>query len=138
MNIYSKILNILMVSGKKFKAEKILKDTFRILNNKYKKDPSVIFSKSVDNVRPLFEIRSVRIAGRTQQIPFPLKKEKQLALALKWLVSSARSSSKGTFSEKLAFEMHEASLGKGMAIKKRDDLHKVAESSRAFAHFRWC
>ena len=78
MNIYSKILNILMISGKKFKAEKILKDTFRILNNKYKKDPSVIFSKSVDNVRPLFEIRSVRIAGRTQQIPFPLKKEKQL------------------------------------------------------------
>ena len=89
-----------MISGKKFKAEKILKDTFRILNDKYKKDPSATFSKSVNNVRPLFEIRSVRIAGRTQQIPFPLKKEKTISVSSKMVreVSSARSWNKGTFS----------------------------------------
>ena len=127
-----------MLSGKKFKAERILGESFKILSHKYKKDPISTFHKATGILRPVFEIRSIRIAGRTQQIPFPMKEEKQVGLALKWLVSAAKSSKKGTLSERLAFEIHEASMGRGSAIKKRDVSHKTAESNRAFAHFRWC
>lgn len=138
MEIQNKMINILMVSGKKSKAEKILQESFTILEKVYKKDVNGTFTLAVSNVSPSFEIRSIRIAGRTQQIPFPIKKSKQIATALKWIVSGSKSVNKYSFAEKLAFELNEASMGKGFAIKKRDEIHRNAESNRAFAHFRWC
>ena len=137
MQYISKMTNILMLSGKKLKAEKILKKSFEIIHNRYKKDPTLTFNKAVENVKPSFEMRSIRVAGRTQQIPFPMKENKQIGLALKWIVAAVKGTNKSQIFESLAFEIHEASMGKGSAIKKRDLLHKSAESNRAFAHFRW-
>lgn len=138
MNTQNKMINILMLSGKKLQAEKILFDCLQLLEKVYEKEGKATLEKAVLNVTPSFEIRTIRIAGRTQQIPFPVKKRKQHSLALKWIVASSRTNNKRSLPEKLAFEINEASMGRGQAVKKRNEVHKTAESNRAFAHFRWC
>ena len=132
------MVNTLMLSGKKLRAVKILFDCFQILERVYKKEGEPTLEQAVSNTLPAFDIRTIRIAGRTQQIPFPIKKDKQYSLALKWIVKGSKTNNKRSFPEKLAFEIHEASMGKGQAVKKRNEAHKTAESNRAFAHFRWC
>jgi small subunit ribosomal protein S7 len=138
MNIQDKMVNTLMLSGKKLQAEKILFTCFQVLEKVYKKEGETTLEQAITNTIPAFEIRTIRIAGRTQQIPFPIKKDKQYSLALKWIVMGSKTNNKRSFPEKLAFEIHEASIGNGHAVKKRNEVHKNAESNRAFAHFRWC
>jgi small subunit ribosomal protein S7 len=137
MNFRNRMVNVLMLSGKKVKAEKILNESLDIIEKKYNKDPDKLFIKAIQQTCPSFEMRSIRIAGRTQQIPVPIKESKQVGLAMKWLTQSARLSNRKSMAESLAQVLYETCNGKGEAIKKRNELHKLVEANRAFAHYRW-
>jgi small subunit ribosomal protein S7 len=137
MNFRNRMVNVLMLSGKKVKAEKILNESLDIIEKKYNKDPDKLFIKAIQQTCPSFEMRSIRIAGRTQQIPVPIKESKQVGLAMKWLTQSARLSNRKSMAESLAQVLYETCNGKGEAIKKRNELHKLVEANRAFTHYRW-
>lgn len=137
MNFKNKMINLLMLSGKKVKAEKILNESLDLIKKQYKKDPNEVFTKAVQYTCPSFEMRSIRIAGRTQQIPVPIKESKQLGLAMKWLIQSARVINRKSMAESLAQVFYDTYNGRGDAIKKRNELHKLVEANRAFAHYRW-
>jgi small subunit ribosomal protein S7 len=137
MNFKDKMVNLLMLSGKKVIAEKILSESLHRIKREYNKDPEEVFIKSIQHTRPSFEMRSIRIAGRTQQIPVPIKESKQIGLAMKWLVQSARVINKKSMAESLAQVLYDTYNGRGEAIRKRNELHKLVEANRAFAHYRW-
>jgi len=137
MNFKNKMVNLLMLSGKKIKAEKILSESLNLIKKEHNKDPNEIFIKAIKYTCPSFEMRSIRIAGRTQQIPVPIKESKQIGLAMKWLVQSARTINKKSMAESLAQVLYDTYNGRGEAIKKRNELHKLVEANRAFAHYRW-
>jgi small subunit ribosomal protein S7 len=137
MNFKNKMVNLLMLSGKKVKAEKILSESLNRIKREYNKNPEEVFIKSIQYTRPSFEMRSIRIAGRTQQIPVPIKESKQVGLAMKWLVQSARTINKKSMSKSLAQVLYDTYNGRGEALKKRNELHRLVEANRAFAHYRW-
>ncbi len=133
----SKFINILMESGKKSVAEKIVYDALEIIANKTKKDALEIFNNALSAVKPVVELKSRRVGGANYQIPIEVAPFRQMALAMRWLRDAARKRGEKTMNQRLANEMMEAVEGRGAAMKKRDEVHKMAEANKAFAHFRY-
>ena len=132
----SKFINAIMYDGKRSSAEKILYTAMEKIKTK-NLDPIKTFNSAVSNVRPNLEGRSRRVGGATYQVPVEVKTNRSQALALRWILSASRKRKNKSMSEKLYFEIMDASQKKGSAVKKREDTHKMAESNKAFAHFRW-
>ena len=135
--ILSKFINFVMYDGKKSTAVKIIYNALEQIKNKTKDDPIKIFNDAINNIRPNLEVRSRRVGGATSQVPVEVKIKRSQTLALRWLLSAARKRKNRTMSDKLFNELMEASQNKGAAIKKREETHKMAESNKAFAHYRW-
>jgi len=135
--ILSKFINFMMLDGKKGVAEKIIYKTFDQIKQKSKEDPIKVFNDAINNVRPNLEVRSRRVGGATYQVPVEVKTKRSQTLALRWLLEASRKRKNKTMSDKLFNELMDASQRKGSAIKKREDTHKMAESNKAFAHYRW-
>jgi len=135
--ILAKFINIIMYDGQKNKAERIIYTALEQIRNKTKDDPIKVFNEAIKNIRPNLEVRSRRVGGATYQVPVEVKLKRSQTLALRWLLDATRKRKNKTMSEKLLNELMDASQNKGAAIKKREDTHKMAESNKAFAHFRW-
>jgi small subunit ribosomal protein S7 len=136
--IVTKLINYLMQNGKKAKAEKIVYKAISNLSDQIKKEPVKAFEEVVDNLKPLIEVKARRVGGATYQVPVEVRPPRALALTLKWLVGAARSrSSEKTMINRLSNELIDAYNKKGMAYKKREDTHKMAEANKAFSHYRW-
>ena len=135
--IYSKLVNRLMYNGKKTLAEKILADSIQILKSNSDVNPYELLILGVENASPFLEVRSIRLGGTKHFVPVPVKPKRQVSLALKWIVESARKQSGDNMSEKLANEITLASKDKGNAVKRCNELHKLAMENRAYSNFRW-
>jgi len=133
----SKFINSIMVCGKKNTAESIVYGAFEIIAHRLKDDPVKVFEKAISNVKPRLEVKSRRVGGSTYQVPVDVRTDRAQALAMRWLVTYARGRGEKTMKEKLALELIDASSGRGSAVKKREDTHKMAEANKAFAHYRW-
>ncbi|AKA49960.1 30S ribosomal protein S7 [Mycoplasmopsis gallinacea] len=135
--IVTKLINTIMLDGKKSIAQDILYSAFEIVKEKTQKDPMEVFNLAIENVTPQLEIRTRRIGGTNYQVPTEVSPRRKQALSLRWLVQYARLRNEKTMDVRLANEIIDASNKTGGAIKKREDTHKMAEANRAFAHFRW-
>ena len=135
--ILAKFTNFIMYDGKKSVAEKIIYDALEKIKEKTKQDPIKIFNDAVNNIRPNLEVRSRRVGGATYQVPVEVKSKRSQTLALRWLLEASRKRKNKTMSDKLFNELMDASQRKGSAMKKREDTHRMAESNKAFAHYRW-
>ncbi len=135
--VISKFINAIMYDGKRSSAEKILYTALDRIKSKNNEDPLKVFNTAISNVRPNLEVRSRRVCGATYQVPVEVKSNRSQALALRWILDASRKRKNKTMAEKLSFELLDASQKKGSAIKKKEDTHKMAESNKAFAHFRW-
>lgn len=138
--LVARLINRLMKDGKKTIAQKQVYKTFEIIKEKSKKEPLEILRQALDKVKPNIEVRPRRVGGTVYQVPMPVKGDRREALAIRWLILSARKRSNKThhiFAEKLAAELLDALKGEGEAVKKKQNTHRMAESNRAFAHFRW-
>ena len=134
--VISKFINSIMYDGKRSTAEKILYDALEKIKKK-NEDPLKVFNIAISNVKPNLECRSRRVGGATYQVPVEVKSKRAQALAIRWLVDSARKRKDKNMSDKIFNELYDAYEKKGAAVKKREDVHKMAESNKAFAHFRW-
>lgn len=132
-----KFINCLMLDGKKSVAESITYKALDNLSNKTKKDQVEAFNEVIENIKPHLEVKSRRIGGATYQVPVEVRGERRVALAIRWLITLSRKRSEKTMIERLSNEMLDAINGRGSAVKKRDDTHKMAEANKAFAHYRW-
>ena len=137
--IVTKFINKIMLDGKKSVAEKIVYTALEIASQKTngEKRGIEIFNDAVDNIKPVLEVRSRRVGGATYQVPVEVRPERQLSLSLRWLVDAARKRNERTMAERLANELLDASSDKGSAFKKKEDIYKMAEANKAFAHYRW-
>ncbi len=135
--IIPKLINSIMNDGKKITAEKIVYEAIEKIKTKSKDEPITIFNDAFNNVRPTVEVRSRRVGGATYQVPVEVKSKRSQALALRWIVEASRKRKDKKMSDKLFNEIYDAYQNKGSAIKKKEDTHKMAESNKAFAHFRW-
>ena len=135
--VLSKFINFLMIDGRKSSAEKIIYGALDQIKDKTKEDPIKVFNDAINNIRPNLEVRSRRVGGATYQVPVEVKTKRSQTLALRWLLEAARKRKNKTMYEKLFNELMDASQNKGVAIKKREDTHRMAESNKAFAHYRW-
>ena len=135
--LVAKFVNNVMRRGKKSVAERILYGALDIIQERAKEDPLKLFEKSVSNVKPIIEVKSRRVGGATYQVPTEVRPERRTALAIRWLISYARDRSEKSMEEKLAAELIDAANNRGGAVKKREDVHKMAEANKAFAHYRW-
>jgi small subunit ribosomal protein S7 len=136
--VLAKFINILMRSGKKSTAEKIVYGALDEMSSRNKgADPLELFNKALDNVKPIIEVKSRRVGGATYQIPVEVRSDRGMALAMRWLVDSAKKRSEKNMGLRLAGELMDASENRGSSIKKREDTHKMAEANRAFSHYRW-
>lgn len=133
----SKFINVLMERGKKSVAEKIVYNALDIVTKKTKKDALEIFNEAIDAVKPVVELKSRRVGGANYQIPIEVAPNRQLALAMRWIRDAARKRGEKSMDVRLANEMMEALDGRGAAMKRRDETHKMAEANKAFAHFRF-
>ena len=134
--VVSKFINSIMYDGKRSTAEKIFYSALEKMKSK-NSDPLKVFNSAVNNVRPNLEVRSRRVGGATYQVPVEVKSNRSQALALRWLLDASRKRKNKSMSDKLFYEIMDASQNKGLAVKKKEDTHKMAESNKAFAHFRW-
>jgi len=135
--ILTKFINFIMYDGKRSVAEKIIYSALDKIKEKTKEDPIKVFNDAIGKVRPNLEVRSRRVGGATYQVPVEVKSKRSQTLALRWILEASRKRKNKTMSDKLFNELMDASQGKGSSIKKREDTHKMAESNKAFAHFRW-
>ena len=135
--VVSKFMNYLMLDGKKSAAESIVYGAFDIVEAKTKQDPITVFHGALDNIRPAVEVRSRRVGGATYQVPVEVRADRQQALAIRWLIDSARKRGENTMRERLSGELMDAINGRGQAVKKREDTHRMADANRAFSHYRW-
>jgi len=135
--IIPKLINSIMYDGKKTIAEKIIYDAIDKIKSKSKEEPINIFNEAINNLRPTVEVRSRRVGGATYQVPVEVKSKRSHALALRWLVEASRKRKDKQMSDKIFNEIYDAYQNRGLAIKKKEDTHKMAESNKAFAHFRW-
>ncbi len=133
----SKFINAVMLCGKKSTAENIVYGAFEIIAHKVKDDPIKVFEKAIANIKPRLEVKSRRVGGSTYQVPVDVRPDRAQALAMRWLIGYARDRGEKTAREKLALEIIDAAAGRGSAVKKREDTHKMAEANKAFAHYRW-
>ena len=135
--IIPKLINSIMYDGKKTIAEKIIYDAIDKIKTNSKDEPLNVFNDAIKNIRPTVEVRSRRVGGATYQVPVEVKSKRSQALALRWLVDASRKRKDKNMSDKIFNEIYDAYQNKGSAIKKKEDTHKMAESNKAFAHFRW-
>ena len=135
--LVSKLINKVMWDGKKTTAQKIVYGAFEIIRQKMNKDPLEVFHKALDNVRPILEVRPRRVGGATYQVPIEVQEPRRTSLAIRWIVAAARAKSGRPMKVKLAEEIMNAYNNTGAAVKKREDVHRMAEANRAFAHYRW-
>jgi len=135
--IIPKLINSIMYDGKKITAEKIVYDAIEKIKTKSKDEPITVFNDAINNVRPTVEVRSRRVGGATYQVPVEVKSKRSQALALRWIIDASRKRKDKKMSDKLFNEIYDAYQNRGSAIKKKEDTHKMAESNKAFAHFRW-
>jgi small subunit ribosomal protein S7 len=135
--IIPKLINSIMYDGKKGIAEKIVYDAIEKIKTKTKEEPINIFNEAINNIRPTVEVRSRRVGGATYQVPVEVKSKRAQALAIRWLVGAYRKRKDKHMADKIFNEIYDAYEKKGSAVKKREDVHKMAESNKAFAHFRW-
>lgn len=135
--LISKFVNKVMLQGKKSTAESIVYGSFDIIQGKLNDDPLKLFKQALENIKPVVEVRSRRVGGATYQVPMEVRPERRVSLGLRWLVDYARERSERTMADRLAAEILDALNNRGAAVKKRDDVHKMAEANKAFAHYRW-
>ena len=135
--VVTKFMNSLMYAGKKSLAEGILYGAFTRIEERSGQDPLKVFHEALDNVRPAIEVRSRRVGGATYQVPVEVRSERGQALAIRWLISTARGRSEQTMTERLSAELLDAANSRGTAVKKREDTHRMAEANKAFSHYRW-
>jgi len=135
--VLGKFMNTLMYDGKKGAAEQIIYGALDIIQTKLNKDPIVVFQEAIDNVKPTVEVRSRRVGGATYQVPTEVRNKRQQALAIRWLIIALRARGEKTTRQKMAGEIMDAASGRGNAIKKREDTHRMAEANKAFSHYRW-
>jgi small subunit ribosomal protein S7 len=133
----AKFVNSLMLGGKRSTAEKCLYGAFEIIEERFKEEPLDVFKKALDAVKPRVEVKSRRVGGATYQVPVEVRSDRRNALAMRWLVQYSRARGEKSMQERLAGELVEASQGRGNAVKKREDTHKMADANKAFAHYRW-
>jgi len=133
----ARFINKIMGKGKKSVAERILYGAFDIIESRTKKEPLGVFKTSLDNVKPVIEVKSRRVGGATYQVPMEVRSDRRVALAMRWLVGYARQRPEKSMSERLAAEFIDAANNRGNSVKKREDTHKMAEANKAFAHYRW-
>jgi small subunit ribosomal protein S7 len=135
--VVSKFMNSIMREGKKSVAENIVYGALDRMQSRAKSDPIQLFHSALENVMPAVEVRSRRVGGATYQVPVEVRPERRQALAIRWLITAARSRNENTMEERLSGELLDAANNRGTAVKKREDTHKMAEANRAFSHYRW-
>ncbi len=135
--VIPKLINSIMYDGKKTTAEKIVYDALDKIKSKSKEEPISVFNEAINNIKPTVEVRSRRVGGATYQVPVEVRPKRSQALALRWLIDATRKRKDKTMSDKLFNEIFDAYNKKGSSIKKKEDTHKMAESNKAFAHYRW-
>ena len=135
--VVTKLINRIMVDGKKGVAEKILYEAFDMIKEKTGEEPVVVFEKALENIKPQLEVKSKRVGGSNYQVPVEVSETRSQTLGLRWLVNYARLGGGNGMAEKLANEIMNAANGTGNAVKKREDTHRMAEANKAFAHYRW-
>ena len=135
--LVTRLINSVMLDGKKGVAQKIVYGAFEIVQEKTGKEPLEVFEQAMENVMPSLEVKARRVGGSTYQVPMEVRPERRQTLGLRWMTSFARSRNERTMRERLAGEILDAVNGAGGAAKKRDDTHRMAEANRAFAHYRW-
>ncbi len=133
----ARLINKVMMCGKKSTAERIIYDALQIMEQRVSKAPVTVLEQAVKNVTPLLEVKPRRVGGATYQVPVEVRPDRGLSLAIRWLVKSSRARAGKSMAEKLAAELSDASQGQGATAKKREDTHRMAEANRAFAHYRW-
>ena len=135
--LVAKFTNVLMYDGKRSTAESIVYGAFDVIQERYKADALDTFRKALDAVKPKLEVKSRRVGGATYQVPVEVRPDRRTALAMRWLTTYSRDRGEKTMVERLAAELMDAAQGRGAAVKKREDVHRMAEANRAFAHYRW-
>ncbi|MEO8446896.1 MAG: 30S ribosomal protein S7 [bacterium] len=135
--LIGRFINSLMEDGKKQVAQGIMYDAFKIIADKTKDQPLDIFKKAVNNVQPSLEVRSRRVGGSNYQVPTEVRPDRRVALAIKWILTYSRARNEKSMSLRLANELMAAAVGEGSSVKKKEDVHKMAEANKAFAHFKW-
>ena len=135
--LVTKFVNVLMKDGKKSTAERILYSALDTIRERSGEDPMKAFKRAVDNVKPVVEVKSRRVGGSTYQVPVEVAPGRRLALSLRWLIQAAQKRGEKTMNQRLAGELMDASSSKGLAIKKKEDTHRMADANKAFAHYRW-
>ena len=135
--IVPKLINSIMYDGKKVVAQKIIYEAIEKIKSKTKDEPINIFHEAINNIKPTVEVRSRRVGGATYQVPTEVKSKRAQALAIRWLIDASRKRKNKHMSDKIFNEIYDAYEKKGLAVKKKEDVHKMAESNKAFAHFRW-
>ncbi len=135
--LVTKLINRIMVDGKKGQAQTILYDAFDVIKERTNKDPMEVFEAALENIKPALEVKSRRVGGANYQVPIEVKSDRSRQLALRWLVNYARLRNGKSMADNLANEIIDASNGTGAAVKKREEIHRMAEANKAFAHYRW-
>jgi small subunit ribosomal protein S7 len=135
--VVTKFVNVMMWDGKRTLSQSIFYGALDAITQRYDRDGYEVFQEALNNVRPLVEVRSRRVGGATYQVPTEVRPERRNALAIRWMISSARDRSEKSMNERLANEFYDASQGRGNAVKKKEETHRMAEANRAFAHYRW-
>ena len=135
--LVAKFVNIMMIRGKKSTAERIMYDAMTSVEDRSKQEALKMFKTAIDNVKPAVEVKSRRVGGSTYQVPVEVRPDRRTSLAMRWMITAARRRSERSMADKLAAELLDAANNRGMAVKKREDTHKMAEANKAFAHYRW-
>ena len=135
--LVAKFVNIMMIRGKKSTAERIMYDALTAIEDRSKQEALKMFKTAIDNVKPAVEVKSRRVGGSTYQVPVEVRPDRRTSLAMRWMITAARRRSERSMADKLAAELLDAANNRGMAVKKREDTHKMAEANKAFAHYRW-
>ena len=135
--LIGRFINNIMQDGQKQVAQRIMYDAFKIIGDKTKSEPIDVFRKAVNNVQPAIEVRSRRVGGSNYQVPTEVRPDRRIALAIKWILNYTRARNEKSMSLKLANELMAAAVGEGSSVKKKEDVHKMAEANKAFAHFKW-
>jgi small subunit ribosomal protein S7 len=135
--LVSQVVNKILLGGKKDLARGIMYDALEIVERRAGQDPVTVLKRAIDNVRPHVEVRSRRVGGSSYQVPIEVPPRRSLSLAIRWMVGFARKRKEHTMAERLAYEILDASNNTGATVKRREDIHKMAESNKAFAHYRW-
>ncbi len=135
--LLSKFVNVVMKDGKKSTAERIMYDALETIRERTSDDPMKVFKKAVENVKPAVEVKSRRVGGSTYQVPIEVRPARKLALSMRWIIAAAKGRGEKTMNQRLANELMEAAENRGLAVKKKDDTHRMADANKAYSHYRW-